>query len=192
MSKSTTSTPHGIVIFGASGSGCTTLGRELSQLLNFEHFDTDDYFFIPTDPPFTQERPLRERVDLLCSEIKSDFILTGCIREWENALDSMLSMGVFVITPTAIRVERLEKREFNRNGERIKSGGDLYARHRKFIEYVSTYDTGGMETRSLAAQQAWANTQTCPVLRVDGARPVSENAAWIAEQYLSMHKSSTS
>ena len=36
--------PHGIIVFGASGSGCTTLGRALARQLNFEHFDTDDFF----------------------------------------------------------------------------------------------------------------------------------------------------
>ena len=53
--------PHGIIVFGASGSGCTTLGRELARLLNFEHFDTDDYFFEINNPPFEmKERPLNE------------------------------------------------------------------------------------------------------------------------------------
>ena len=116
--------PHGIIVFGASGSGCTTLGRELTRLLNFEHFDTDDYFFEQTDPyPFTKERPLHERIALLRSKIKSDFVLSGCIREWDGAFDSMLSMAVFVITPTNIRIERLENREFNRSGERAHQVG---------------------------------------------------------------------
>jgi len=35
---------HGIMVFGASGSGTTTLGRELAQILGFAHLDIDDYF----------------------------------------------------------------------------------------------------------------------------------------------------
>src|SRR5438128_874343 len=42
-------------ILGASGSGTTTLGRALAEGLQCPHFDTDDYFWLPTDPPFTQQ-----------------------------------------------------------------------------------------------------------------------------------------
>jgi len=177
--------PHGIVVFGASGSGCTTLGRELARLLNFEHFDTDDYFFEHNNPPFTmKERPLNERVSLLLPLLKNNFVLSGCIREWDGAFDSMLSMAVFLITPTETRIERVENREFNRNGERIKLGGDLYIQHRKFIEYIATYDNGGMEGRSLASQEAWANRLTCPIVRVDGALDWRTNAESIVGFFL--------
>src|SRR5678809_1323103 len=42
-----------IHILGASGSG-TTLGRALAEHLQGSHFDTDDYSWLPTDPPHTQ------------------------------------------------------------------------------------------------------------------------------------------
>ena len=129
--------PQGIIVFGASGSGCTALGRELAKLMNFEHFDTDDYSFERTNPLFTHERPLNKRIGLLQSLIKSNFVITGCIREWAGAFNSMLSMAVFVITPTNVRIERLETRAYNRYSERIKQGGDSQERHKKFIEYVS-------------------------------------------------------
>jgi len=176
--------PHGIIVFGASGSGCTTMGRELARLLNFKHFDTDDYFFEINNPPLQmKERPLNERISLLRPLLKNNFVLSGCIREWDGAFDYLLSMAVFLITPTEIRIERAENREFNRNGERIKLGGDLYARHRKFIDYIATYDTGGMETRSLSSQEAWANRLTCPVVRIDGALDWRENAKNIKAQF---------
>lgn len=175
--------PRGIIVFGASGAGSTTLGRELARILDFEHYDTDDYFFEQTDPPFTQTRPLHKRIALLRSSIKSNFVLSGCIREFGGAFDSMLAMAVFVTTPTNIRIERLEKREFSRYGERIKLGGDLYDSHLKFIEYVATYDNGGMEIRSSASQEAWAKTQSCPVIRVDGTKDCRINAENIAKQF---------
>lgn len=37
--------PHGIIIFRANGSGETTLGRELANMLNFKHMDIEDYNF---------------------------------------------------------------------------------------------------------------------------------------------------
>jgi len=173
--------PHGILVFGASGSGTTTLGRELARLLNFEHHDIDDYFWEKTDPPFTQERPHDGRIVLLKSSLKNNFILSGCIREWGGVVDPMLSMAVFLKTPTDLRMERLEKREFNRYGERIQPGGDLFDRHREFIEYGATYDIGGMETRSLASQCAWAKTLTCPVIDASGADDFRKTAVVVVE-----------
>ena len=176
--------PRGIIVFGASGSGCTTTGRELARLLNFDHFDTDDYLFEIKDPLKRKERPLNERISLLRPLLKNDFVLSGYIREWSGAFDSMLSMAVFLRTPTSIRIERVENREFKRYGERIKLGGDLYAEHQKFIDYIATYDNGGMETRSLASQEAWAKRLTCPVIHVDGAIDWRVNAENISKQFL--------
>jgi hypothetical protein len=59
----------------------------------------------------------------------------------------------------------------------------MYEGHKKFIEYVSTYDNGGMEIRSLASQEAWAKALDCPVIRVDGTLDWRINARRIAEQF---------
>ena len=175
--------PSGIMIFGASGAGSTTLGREIAQLLNFEHFDTDDYFFESSDTNFTKERPLQERQRLLLSAIKSPFVITGCLREWGGFIDDMFSLAIFIQTPQDVRLERLEKRDYTRSGERIRKGGDLYESHQKFLAYVSTYENGGMKTRSLASQEAWAKTLTCPIIRIDGTADYKETAKNIVEKY---------
>ncbi|HXB95598.1 MAG TPA: hypothetical protein VNU70_10580 [Puia sp.] len=44
-------------LFGASGSGVTTLGHALSDRLGLPYFDADDFFWLPGDPPFTIKRP---------------------------------------------------------------------------------------------------------------------------------------
>lgn len=53
------SKPYGIIILGANGSGKSTLGRELARVLNFAHFDVEDYWFLkPTyhTPPFDHRK----------------------------------------------------------------------------------------------------------------------------------------
>ena len=45
-----------IHITGAAGSGCTSLGRALADRLGCVNFDTDTYFWLPSDPPFQQMR----------------------------------------------------------------------------------------------------------------------------------------
>lgn len=42
-----------IHIYGASGSGTSTLGRKISEELGYKFMDTDDYFWLPTNPKYT-------------------------------------------------------------------------------------------------------------------------------------------
>ena len=46
-----------ILIFGASGSGITTLGKELEKHTDFVHLDVDDYYWEQTLPPFLEKVP---------------------------------------------------------------------------------------------------------------------------------------
>ncbi|WP_054740321.1 P-loop NTPase family protein [Cellulosilyticum ruminicola] len=54
-----------IHILGASGSGTSTLGRVLEERYQYKHLDTDDYYWLLTNPPFTQAREEKERIALL-------------------------------------------------------------------------------------------------------------------------------
>ena len=44
------------LITGASGSGTSTLARSVAARLGIAVFDTDDYFWLPTSPPFVSKR----------------------------------------------------------------------------------------------------------------------------------------
>jgi cytidylate kinase len=58
-------TPDHIHILGASGSGTTTLGSAIAQAYGHVHLDTDDYYWVPTDPPFQETREPSARLDTL-------------------------------------------------------------------------------------------------------------------------------
>ncbi|WP_051403467.1 hypothetical protein [Schnuerera ultunensis] len=58
-----------IHIFGASGSGITTLARAIDEAFGYTHLDTDDYFGTPTDPPYMTKRTPYERQELLKADI---------------------------------------------------------------------------------------------------------------------------
>ena len=45
-----------IHVLGASGSGTTTTAKALAKILGYVHLDTDNYFWEPSDIPFTQKR----------------------------------------------------------------------------------------------------------------------------------------
>lgn len=125
-----------IHIFGASGSGTSTIGMELDHKMNYAHFDVDDYFWISTNPPFTVKRNREDRIKLLKNDIskKEKFVLTGSLCGWGDVFIPLFDIVIKVETPTEIRIERLKKREFARFGTRILCGGDMYDGHQKFLE----------------------------------------------------------
>jgi len=88
---------------------------------------------------------------------------------------------VFVDTPTDVRVERLQKREYERFGKRIRTGGDMYDNHREFIEWAKTYDTAGADQRSRALHEEWFKRLSCQLLRVDGTKSIEELLKRIVE-----------
>lgn len=51
-----------VLIVGASGTGTTTLGRALANEWSVPHADVDDYFWEPTEPPYTTKRGPRSRL----------------------------------------------------------------------------------------------------------------------------------
>src|SRR2546425_10734807 len=63
--QATVRLPNRIHIVGASGSGTTSLAIEMATRYGHRHLDTDDYFWLPTIPPYREKRPREERPALL-------------------------------------------------------------------------------------------------------------------------------
>ena len=171
-----------IHIVGASGAGTSTLGQALEQH-GYKWLDTDNYFWLPTDPPFVHSRSRDECTALLKAAIEENpkCVISGSLCGWGDVFIPKFNLVVFVDTPTDIRIERLEKRETERFGKRIRAGGDMHDNHREFIEWAKTYDTAGADQRSRALHEEWFKRLSCPLLRVDGTKSVDELLKRIVE-----------
>lgn len=156
---------HIVHIYGPCGSGTSTLGREIGRRLRFRFLDTDDFFWLPTDPPYTQKRPLEERLALLEEELDKprDVVLSGALIPWGNPLIPRFTLVVRLEAETQLRLERLKARERADFGSRIEPGGDMYQHFLEFLEYARGYDTGGLNMRSRARHDAWEKLLPCPV-----------------------------
>jgi adenylate kinase family enzyme len=154
-----------IHVLGASGAGVTTLGRALADALAIPHHDTDDYFWLPTDPPYRERRTVADRLRLMGEMFveRSDWVLSGSLDGWGDAMVRWFDLAVFLYTPTGIRLHRLRERELRR--------GSL---DEEFLEWAAHYDHGTREGRNLPDHLVWLDTLPCPVLRLDGTRPVAE------------------
>lgn len=168
---------HVIHIFGASGAGTTELGRKIAGEMGFLHMDTDDYFWLSTDVPFTAKRPREERLVLMKKDIEraENVVLSGSLTEWGDELMPLFTLAVRVNTQTNLRIERLKAREYARFGDRIREGGDMHRAHLEFLKWASKYDDGDEEMRSRRHHDAWQKKLSCPLLIVDGADALDRN-----------------
>ena len=169
-----------IHITGASGAGVTSLGRAVANALAIPHHDTDDYLWQPTTPPFQKIRERADRLRLMNEMFlpRAEWALSGSLAGWGDAIIPAFDLVVFVTTPKAIRLQRLRAREATRYGpDAVAPGGWRHKETEEFIAWASQYEDGDLVSRSLAMHEAWLAALPCPVLRLDGSRPLPELVA---------------
>jgi adenylate kinase family enzyme len=170
--------PHRITIIGASGVGKTTLGRALATHLGIPHFDSDDYYHLPSDPPYRTQRTPEDRCALIERDLApfESWILAGGAGTWDPAPALDYTLQILVSLPCELRIRRLLERESALYGERVLPGGDMESDHRAFMEWTAGYDDSTSEgTNTLACHEAFLRRAACPVLRLTG--PMSEEDA---------------
>ena len=168
-----------IHIFGGSGSGTSTLGRKICAELGYRFMDTDDYFWLPTNPKFTQKRDTEERLIMMRHDIETaeNAVISGSLVDWGDVLIPLFTLAIRLKTAPDIRLARLRKREKERFGDRIDVGGDMYENHRQFMAWAEAYDTGDLHMRSCAKHVVWEKLLQCPLIELDGADDLSVNYA---------------
>lgn len=166
-----------IHIYGASGSGTSTLGRKISEELGYKFMDTDDYFWLPTNPQYTTKRSKEERLALMKKDISENdnIVISGSLVDWGDELIPLFTLVIRLVTDTEIRVERLKIREKKKFGNRIMPGGDMYTNHMEFIEWARKYDTGSVNMRSKAKHDEWQKLLMCKQIVLNGADDLEEN-----------------
>jgi adenylate kinase family enzyme len=169
-----------IHLFGASGAGITTLGHALSTQLALPYFDTDAYFWLPTEPPFTQRRPVAERDALLDHDLAQapSYLVGGSLVGWGEHWLTAFDLAVFLWLPPALRLARLCQGEQERYGEAIRTDPARAEQLRAFLAWAASYDnnsSGG--SRTLANHTAWLGRFSCPVLTLRGDLTVAERVA---------------
>lgn len=175
---------HRIHIFGASGSGTTALGKELSLRIGGKHLDTDSYYWKATDPPFTAKREPKDRVAMILRDVEgvANWVLSGSVCSWGDPLLERFSLAVFLRLDPTVRMDRLRRRERLRYGARIQPGGDTHQQHLEFLEWAESYDTARAPTRSLDLHFRWMKRLECPVIELDSTSTVEELCDQVCHQ----------
>lgn len=174
-----------IHIYGASGSGTTTLGKKICDELGYKLMDTDDYYWLPTNPEYTIKRDKNERLELMTKDISDweDVVISGSLVDWGDKLIPLFTLAIRLETETNIRIKRLKMREKAAFGDRIEKNGDMYKNHIQFIQWAGNYDSGGLDMRSKAKHDEWEKLLRCKRLVLNGANDLDCNYLYV-KRYL--------
>ncbi|MEM8570612.1 MAG: hypothetical protein AAGG56_06835 [Pseudomonadota bacterium] len=175
-----------IHLTGAAGSGVTTLGQAVARSFAVPHHDTDDFYWVPSDPPYRHRRPIHERLRLMQEMFLSRpaWILSGSLEGWGNSIADQFDLVVFVRTRSCLRLERLRRREALRHGFReIRGTWPVLPDSEPFLRWAAEYDTGGLSIRSLQRHEIWLSQLSCPVVTVDGGQAISVSLQAITQAF---------
>lgn len=173
-----------ILIFGASGSGTTTLGKAIEKQTDFTHLDVDDYYWQTSDPPYQEKVPLAERN----INLKIDFnkhknvVVSGSLVSWGKEWESLFDLAVFIRLEDSIRMERLEKREVERFGEKLKIDKKIQETSKAFLAWAKQYENPNFTGRSLKIHNEWIAKLNSKVLRIDGASELENKVRKILQE----------
>ena len=168
----------GIIMCGLNGTGKSTLGKALAERLRFHFIDNEDLYFPKTDPVYLYAAPrTREEVKkLLLKEIKAheNFIFASVKGDYGKSIYPYFQYAVWIDVPRDIRMERIKKRSFEKFGNRMMPGGDLYEQEEHFFDFV--------KSRAEDTVEKWVQSLNCPIIKIDGIKPIEENINLIIEQ----------
>lgn len=131
-----------------------------------------------TDPrhPYASPRSRSEVEKLLLQQLEAhdQFIFASVKGDYGEAVVSRFQCAVLIQVPRQIRLQRVKDRSFQRFGARMLPGGDLYDSEERFFTLV--------ESRPENSVEEWACSLNCPLIRIDGTRPVAENIELLTER----------
>ena len=166
-----------ILLFGASGSGTTTLGNEIEKRSDFKHLDVDNYYWKKTMPPYQKKVPLIKRNNNLKVDFKKfeNVIVSGSMVSWGKEWETAFDLIIFIRLENKERIERLKKREIERYGEKLMTDKKTQQNSKAFLEWANQYENPNFDGRSLKVHNEWIELLDCKVLRLKGETELNNN-----------------
>lgn len=147
---------QGVILCGLNGSGKSTLGRALAQRLGWEFLDIEDCFFPKTDPSclYANPRSPQEAAALLVERATAaeNFVLAS-VKGHYPGLAPLLTGAVWLRVDKATRARRVRQRSYEKFGERMGPGGDLFQQEEDFFAFTAQREDSEVE--------AWLATLRC-------------------------------
>ena len=159
----------GIIVCGLNGSGKTELGKALAKKLHYYFIDNEDLYFPKTNSRYMYESPRtdEEVEQILLNEIAKheNFVLASVKSAFESVTPN-LKLAVVVSAPVEIRIKRIWTHSFEKFGDRMLPGGDLYEQEREFLELAGK--------RTVEYAEDWLKDFNGKIVRVDSTHGVGK------------------
>ena len=167
---------YGICVCGLNGSGKTTMGAALAKELNFKHMDIENYYFTQSDNPYASARTRDEVEVLLLEDIKQNpcFVFSAVNGNMNSEINSCYDLVVYLEVPLELRMKRIRQRAYEKFGDRVLPGGDMYEQEEKFFAFA--------KKRTPEKIEEWLKTLTCRVIRLDGTKAVEYNVQTLIDR----------
>ena len=163
-----------IVIFGGSGSGTSTLAREVAKKRNLVFLDADDYYWEKTEIPFEIKIPKEIAIERLKRDFSNheNLIISGSLDTWGSQWDDAFDIGFYISLSHETRMNRLRKREIARYGEKLLNDPYIIKKSGDFLEWASKYDNPEFSGKSISRHQKWIKRLSFPVYSLDGEKKI--------------------
>ena len=149
--------------------------KALAEKIGFHFIDNENLYFsrTNTDEPYTNAKSRIEVERLLMEEVSRhpDFVFSAVKGDYGKDIVPMYNYVVVIEVPKEIRSQRVRNRSFQKFGSRMQMGGDLYKQEEAFFRMV--------ESRQDDYVENWLQSVKCPIIRVDGTKPIEENVEHI-------------
>ena len=173
-----------LLLTGYLGSGKTTLGKKLAEVLGYPFFDVDEFIWrFDTPELYTVMYSREEKISRLQDAIApyDHFVMAGSMSSFHEYFDKYFAMMVLLYAEPDIRVERVKKREVQRFGDRVAEGGDMYESNLQFLDDNRRYEEDG--SPNLKEQREWMNSLSCIRLELDGTKSIDENILVVSKAW---------
>lgn len=168
----------GICVCGLNGCGKSTVGRALAKKIGFHFIDNENLYFSRTaeNEPYENPKTREEAEGLLMDEVSEhgNFVFAAVKGDYGKEIIPLYNYVVLIEVPRENRLQRVRNRSFQKFGNRMLAGGDLHEREQAFFRMV--------EARPENYVENWVQSLDCPVIKVDGTKPVDETVAFILKQ----------
>ncbi len=153
-----------ILLCGLNGSGKTSLGKALAKELGFSFLNDEEYWFLESRP-FSKSRTEEEAISYIKDyvSIHKNVVLTSTRGNLGNEINGMYDFVVYLSAPKELRMARIKKRDRERFGNPVNQK-EFWAK---------------VEKRTPEKIERWLQTLSCPVLRLDGTKPIDENVEFL-------------
>ena len=168
----------GIIVCGCNGSGKSTLGKALAAALQYNFIDIEDCYFPKDnmDYAYDHARTFEEARQVLLEKVNEhcNFVLAAVKGNYGNEISALYRCAVLISVPKEIRLQRVRDRSFQKSGNRILPGGDLYEKEQRFFDMAAQRNEQDIED--------WLDTANYFVIRVDGTKAIEANVRLILNE----------